>query len=47
MGSDHTLVKNSGQYRASSVWNDLLANGDHIDGVGGLCFHNESQGAVR
>ena len=43
MGSDYTVVKSGGQYRASSVWIDLLADGYHDFGAERLCFHLEDQ----
>ena len=43
MGPDYTVVKSGGQYRASSVWIDLLADGHHDFSVGRLYFHLEDQ----
>ena len=46
MGPDYTVVKSGGQYRASSVWIDLLADGHHDFSVGRLCFYLEDQSTV-
>ena len=42
VGSDYTVVKSGGQYRASSVWIDLLADGHHDFGARCLYFHLEN-----